>query len=423
VHMLNESNLGAFSVMRPAAPDRRLRAVSLPDITRTPPSRPSEQQLGRSLVYGSAAMGRLSGMVQRIAPRDVTVLITGESGTGKELVADALVELSTRSTRPYIRFNCAALTAELAEAELFGHSRGAFTGAVRARAGLFREANGGTILLDEIGELPALLQAKLLRVLQEGEVRPVGEERPVDIDVRVVAATHRDLRRMVAEGTFREDLYYRLNVVQLNVPALRDRPDDVPLLASRFLADAARRFGVGPFPMTPALIDRLLAYHWPGNVRELHNAIESLVALSLGDQLDLTLLPEAPDLAPPLRSREPPIELGISQEAGTLKARVDEFERALILEALRHARGNTSAAARLLGVKRPTLQDKVLKHRLTSQDDDDAGSDARQPKREGRPAFAVCADRELTAVPPYDGTADRQPHAEPVRLRRVEGFK
>ena len=189
-----------------------------------------EVALARTMVFASDAMRRLAVLVARVAPRDVTVLVTGESGTGKERVAEAIVQASPRASRPFVRFNCAALTPELAEAELFGHARGAFTGAVRARPGLFGEADGGTLLLDEIGELAPPLQAKLLRVLQEGEVRPVGEERARRVDVRVIASTHRDLGALVRAGTFREDLYYRLEVVALRIPPLRERPEDVPCL-------------------------------------------------------------------------------------------------------------------------------------------------------------------------------------------------
>src|SRR5438309_1459598 len=227
----------------------------------------------------------LAVQTQRTSPPDVTVLNNGENGTGKERVADALVQASTRANKPFVRFNCAALPAELAEAELFGHTKGAFTGAVKSRAGLFREADGGTILLDEIGELPAPIQAKLLRVLQEGEVRPVGEDSSVKVDVRILAATHRDLLRMATEGRFREDLYYRLKVINLHIPPLRERTEDIPLLARHFLTEYSRRFGVGPFKLTPSLLERLNAYSWPGNVRELENAIESLVVLSQGNEI------------------------------------------------------------------------------------------------------------------------------------------
>ncbi len=236
-------------------------------------------------------MSRLAVLVGRVAPRDVTVLINGESGTGKERVAEAIVRASSRSEHPFIRFNCATLTAELAEAELFGHTKGAFTGAQRSRNGLFREAHGGTLLLDEVGELDLNLQAKLLRVLQQGEVRPVGEDRSFAIDVRIIAATHRNLVDLVQAGRFRDDLYYRLKVVSLTVPPLRERPEDIAVLARHFLQRIAERFGTGPLRVPAELFEELASYDWPGNVRELENAIEALVALSIEGELDLSQLP------------------------------------------------------------------------------------------------------------------------------------
>ncbi|MCB9664815.1 MAG: sigma-54-dependent Fis family transcriptional regulator [Alphaproteobacteria bacterium] len=304
--------------------------------------------LSRTMAFASPAMERLGVLVHRVAPRDVTVLITGESGTGKERVAEALVAASHRADRPFVRFNCASLGADLAEAELFGHARGAFTGAARERPGLFREADGGTILLDEVGELAPVVQARLLRVLQSGEVRPVGEDRPVRVDVRVVAATHRDLPALVAEGGFREDLLYRLKVVHLQVPPLRERPDDVPLLVARFAERAARRFGLPPVHVRPRDLAHLAARPWPGNVRELENAVEMLVATSQDGELDLSLLDEQP----------------VAGTGSTLRAQVDAFERALLVAALARAGGNKSEAARELGVGRVTLYEKLHKHGL-----------------------------------------------------------
>ena len=333
-----------------------------------------ELNLSRSLIFGSPAMSKLAVLVQRVAPRDVTVLLTGESGTGKERVTEALVSASPRADKPFLRFNCAALTAELAEAELFGHTKGAFTGAVRSRPGLFREADGGTILLDEIGELPAPVQAKLLRVLQEGEVRPVGEDQASKVDVRIIAATHRDLVQMASEGTFREDLYYRLKVVHLRIPPLRERPEDIPLLARHFLAEFSRRFGVGPFKLTPSLLEQLNAYSWPGNIRELENALESLVALSQGNELDLSLLPQA--AVPPVKADAEATSGNRTPAAGDgsgqidLKARVDAYERGLIVTVLENARGNRSLAARRLGINRATLHGKLRKYGLTDSDAD-----------------------------------------------------
>ncbi len=309
-----------------------------------------ELNLSRSLVFASPAMSRLALLVQRVAPRDVTVLITGESGTGKERVAEAIVRASARGDRPFVRFNCASLSGDLAEAELFGHRKGAFTGAHRERKGLFREADGGTLLLDEVGELDPSVQAKLLRVLQESEVRAVGDDRPSRIDVRVLAATHRDLPADVAAGRFREDLYWRLDVVHLGIPPLRARPEDIPVLARHFLQRHGDRFGMPALREPAGLIPRLLAWHWPGNVRELENAIEALVALSAAGELDLDLLPGG--TAPSDR-----VSLG-------LKERLETFERGLVSEALRKAGGNRSEAARQLQISRVTLHDKLKKYGL-----------------------------------------------------------
>lgn len=313
-----------------------------------------ELNLSRSMVFESAAMSRLATLVQRVGPRDVTVLVTGESGTGKERVAEAIVRASRRSARPFLRFNCASLSPDLAEAELFGHTRGAFTGAHRPRVGLFREADGGTVLLDEVGELDLGVQARLLRVLQEGEVRPVGEDHPRKVDVRVIAATHRDLRQLILEGRFREDVFYRLNVVNLHVPALRERPEDIAALARHFLARSAERFATGPIREPPGFVAGLVAREWPGNVRELENAIEMLVALSHEGELDAALLPGSADARP--------VGLG-------LKDRMDAYERGLVVEALRQANNSRAEAARMLGISRVTLYDKLKKHALVPPGD------------------------------------------------------
>jgi two-component system, NtrC family, response regulator HydG len=333
-----------------------------------------ELNLSRSLIFAARAMSELAVLVQRVAPRDVNVLLTGESGTGKERVAEAIVAASSRASKPFLRFNCAALTAELAEAELFGHTKGAFTGAVKTRAGLFREADGGTILLDEIGELAPLTQAKLLRVLQSGEIRPVGEDRPVRVDVRIIAATHRDLLQLATEGKFREDLYYRLKVVHLKIPSLRDRPEDIAPLARHFLGEYSKRFGVGPFQVTPALLDRLIAYDWPGNVRELENAIESAVVLAR-DELDLSLFPLPGSTSVPNAMAAPD---GATASSLELNARVEAYERGVIVQALQANRNNRSQTARVLGVGRTTLLSKLKKYGLATGDEaaDEAGGDA-----------------------------------------------
>jgi len=324
-----------------------------------------ELALARSMVFASGAMRRLAVLVGRVAPKDVTVLITGESGTGKERVAEAVVRASRRAERPFVRFNCAALSPELAEAELFGHTRGAFTGAVRSRPGLFGEADTGTILLDEVAELAPSAQGKLLRVLQEGEVRPVGEEKARIVDVRVLAATHRDLEERVREGSFRQDLFYRLNVVQLRIPSLRERAEDIPVLARHFLDRFAERFGVSPLHVPEALFERLRVHPWPGNVRELENAIEGLVALSPPEGLDLSLLPGAS--GPGVAAAAPDADGGAPLP---LKQRVEAYERGLIVEALRAAHGNRSEAARRLGMSRVTLHDKLKKYGLGAGEDE-----------------------------------------------------
>jgi two-component system, NtrC family, response regulator HydG len=316
-----------------------------------------ELTLARTMVFASEAMRRLAVLVARVAPREVNVLVTGESGTGKERVAEAIVAASPRAERPFVRFNCAALTPELAEAELFGHARGAFTGAERARPGLFGEADGGTLLLDEVGELAAPAQAKLLRVLHDGEVRAVGEERTRRVDVRVLAATHRDLAEEARAGRFREDLFYRLNVVHLRIPPLRERPEDVRVLARHFLDRFAARFGVPSLRVPDALFDRLAAHAWPGNVRELENALEALVALSPPEGLDLSLLPGAG--AP-----------GAENAPLPLRERVQAYERGIVIEALRAARGNRSEAARRLGISRVTLHDKLRRYGLGGADEE-----------------------------------------------------
>ncbi len=312
-----------------------------------------EVDLLHSLVFSSAAMSHLALLIKRVAPRDVTVLIAGESGTGKERVAEAIVAASRRADGPFVRFNCASLTPELAEAELFGHAKGAFTGAVKARTGLFREADGGTLLLDEVGELHPGTQAKLLRVLQQSEVRPVGEDRALQVDVRILAATHRNLGELVTEGKFREDLLYRLKVVTLDIPPLRERVDDIPVLARHFLTQACRRFGVPPIAARAEWLARLSAYRWPGNVRELQNVIESAVAMSPEGTLDPAYFPD------------PALPADTPRTPTNLKEQVAAFERGLIVAAMDAAKGNQSEAARMLNVGRATLQDKLRKYALS----------------------------------------------------------
>lgn len=327
----------------------------------------AEQTLGRRIIGASKPMRRLLEATSRIASRDVTVLVRGETGTGKEFVAELLHAQSTRADKPLIRFNCAALPADLADAELFGHARGAFTGANASRPGFFAQADGGTLILDEIGELPPQVQAKLLRALQEGEIQPVGSGRIDKVNVRVVASTNRDLAADAKAGTFREDLYYRLAVVELVVPPLRDRKDDIPALAEEFARRYGERFGLGTITLEPALVDALARTDWPGNVRQLENTIARLAALSAGGLITLADFRAAetggsPSSSSPVADTDEPAP--DARNGPSLKEQVEAFERGLVARALDATGGNQSEAARRLGVSRVTLIDKMKKYGL-----------------------------------------------------------
>lgn len=380
-----------------------------------------------TLIGASAVMTELRGLIATVARSDATALITGESGTGKELVARSLHEQSSRSRRPFIPLNCGAIPRDLIESELFGHRKGAFTGALSDRVGRFELAHGGTIFLDEIGDLPMELQVKLLRVLQERVVDPIGSSQPVPIDVRVVAATHRDLEGEIAAGRFREDLYYRLNVLPLVSPPLRERRGDVPALLNHYSHHFARS-GETPVTYTPETVRCLQAYDWPGNVRELCNLVQRFSALFAGRCIDLvdtpkSLLPRglwtaaealreqaAQDscsvdplqlgLMPPEnadRSTRPalpsPLDLSLSIPLGdridgvtdalmavcmaqggdllppgglSLRDHMAGIERSLIRQALEHSEGNVSQTAKLLRLQRTTLIEKLTKYELRS---------------------------------------------------------
>ncbi|HTJ46232.1 MAG TPA: sigma-54 dependent transcriptional regulator [Kofleriaceae bacterium] len=334
----------------------------------------TERVLGRRIIAESRAMRRLLDAAERVAPRDVTVLVRGETGTGKEFVAHLLHAGSSRAQKPLVRFNCAAIPAELAEAELFGHVKGAFTGATAARRGFFAEADGGTLVLDEVGELPLAVQAKLLRALQEGEIQPVGSGRVEKVDVRLVAATNRDLAAEAKTGNFREDLYYRLAVVELIVPPLRDRRDDIPALATEFARFYGEKFGMGPLKLEPTLIDALAREPWPGNVRQLENTVARLAALSTGgaigladyrgEHADPTL--ETPAVIATGADDAGQEERGDFATGPSLKEQVEAFERGVIARALDASGGNQSEAARRLGTSRVTLIDKLRKYGLAS---------------------------------------------------------
>jgi two-component system response regulator AtoC len=321
----------------------------------------TEAALGRAIVAESPAMKRVMDVVARVAPKDVTVLLTGESGAGKDIVATVLHAHSRRADKPLVRFNAAAIPAELAEAELFGHTKGAFTGAQSARLGYFQQAHRGTLFIDEIGELPLAIQAKVLRALQSGEVQQVGG-RPEIVDARLVAATNRDLAAEVKAGRFREDLFYRLNVVPIRVPSLRERPEDVEPLVRTFVRRYAERYGMGGVEVEPGLIEALRAHGWPGNVRELENTVARLLALAPDERITLALwrsLSEGPAASSSLTAsgRDP-------GPGHPLRARVETFERSLIAEAFEAAAHNQSETARRLGVSRPALIEKLHKYGL-----------------------------------------------------------
>jgi len=328
-----------------------------------------ERAIGRRIVAESPAMRRLLDAAARVATKDVTVLVRGETGTGKEFLASFLHAQSSRADRPLVRFNCAAIPAELAESELFGHARGAFTGATAARRGFFSEADGGTLVLDEIGELPLGVQAKLLRALQEGEIQPVGSAKVDKVDVRIVASTNRDLAAEAKAGRFREDLYYRLAVVELTVPALRERRDDIPALATEFARRCADKFGLGDLRLSPELVTALSRAEWPGNVRQLENAIQRFAALSAGGEIGIDALDGAMLAAaaptPAAGALADDVDPPSAHEGGlTLREQVEAFERNLVARALDVAGNNQSEAARRLGVSRVTLIDKIKKYGL-----------------------------------------------------------
>ena len=336
----------------------------------------------RSLVGRSAAMTHLLETAAQVAPSEATVLITGESGTGKEMIAGLIHYNSLRKDGPFIRFNCAAIAETLLESELFGHEKGAFTGADRRKEGKFRQADGGSLFLDEVSEMSVGMQVKLLRVLQERELTRVGGEEVIPVDVRVIAATNRDLLRDIGAGRFREDLYYRLNVVTLHIPPLRERQEDIPLLAQEFLARFAEKNHKTIKGFTPQAMDRLLRHPWPGNVRELMNAVERGVVLSRGEYLDeteLSLLQPGQGGAPGGAAGAATAFPGADAVAGAAARdgipcaaeqaapgsgapSLEAVERATILRTLEEAGGNKSEAARRLGITRRTLHQKLRKY-------------------------------------------------------------
>ncbi len=318
----------------------------------------------------SQPMQEVFRLIHKVAPTDSTVLILGESGTGKELVARAIHYQSSRKDFPLVTVNCGAIPSELLESELFGHEKGAFTGAVRTRVGRFEMAQGGTVFLDEIGDMPPMLQVKILRVLQEHQFERVGGTRTIDVDIRVLAATNQDLAARVAAGDFREDLFYRLNVVPIQVPPLRERRSDIPLLCEHFLERFAQQKGLELKTLSPEVAEALTRYDWPGNVRELENLLERMVVLAEDEVIGSDSLP--PKLLDPAAGEltngglEELPEVELPPQGLNLKAAVDQMERKLILKALQRSGGNKTQAAALLGLNRTTLVEKMKKMGLTS---------------------------------------------------------
>ncbi|HTK48327.1 MAG TPA: sigma-54 dependent transcriptional regulator [Gemmatimonadaceae bacterium] len=309
------------------------------------------------IVGRSPKIAQALALADKVARHPSTVLVTGESGTGKELIARHIHDASPRASRPFVAVNCAAIPEALLESELFGHAKGAFTGAIAERQGLFEEAHEGTLFLDELGDLPVPLQVKLLRALQEGEVRRVGDNASRSVDVRLVAATARDLESDVAEGRFRADLYYRVNVVRIHLPALRERAEDVPELVRHFVDRFNRRLGLHVTGVSAAAMRALVEYPWPGNVRELENVIERAMVLTDGPQVGVEQLPT---LAPPAVRTEG----GVSPLDLSVKRRTEELERALISEALARTRGNRTRAAKLLDLSHRALLYKIRDYGL-----------------------------------------------------------
>jgi DNA-binding NtrC family response regulator len=316
------------------------------------------------MIGRDAKMQELFGMIRRLAPHARTALITGETGTGKELVARAMHTLGARASRKFVPINCSAVVETLFESELFGHVRGAFTGATENKTGLFEAADGGTIFLDEIGELPLAVQAKLLRILETGDVQRVGSVQAKRVDVHVVAATNRQLGAEAAAGRFRPDLYYRLNVVELHVPPLRERRDDIPYLVAAFVRDCARRIGKEVTGVTAGAERLLMASAWPGNIRELRNVIERGCMMTDGELIsERDVMPDLKPLAP---AQPLPATLDGAMEEPT--TRLDSVERSQIVKVLTQTRGNKAAAARALGVSRRALYRKLERHGLAQHE-------------------------------------------------------
>ena len=344
----------------PLPPDEELIAAVLEAI--------SEES--HSVIHGAEIMKRTLAMAEQIAPSEASVLITGESGTGKEVIARYIHKKSSRATKPFIAVNCAAIPANLMESELFGHEKGAFTGALSRRIGKFEEASGGTLLLDEISEMDISLQAKLLRAIQEREIDRVGGAKPVKVNIRILATSNRDLEAEVKRGTFREDLFFRLNVINLALPKLADRVDDIPPLTDYFIAKYSKANGMPPRKLSVEAIAKLKAYHWPGNVRELENIMHRAVLMAQGNVIDdssilLSVKSSVPSAALPVAPSPSAASATSTADAkrNELVGRtVEDVERELILDTLNHCLGNRTQAAQILGISIRTLRNKLKQY-------------------------------------------------------------
>ena len=357
---------GAWDYLtKPADNDELLAVVqkAAEHVRLTRENRDLKKQIGQlrdtRLIGDSPAMRRVVELVEQVGPSEANVLILGESGTGKELVAQLLHEHSLRGNGPLVKVNCAALPETLLESELFGYVRGAFTGATQDKPGRFQLAAGGTLFLDEIGELPMTLQAKILRALQERIVEPLGGVAPVSVDVRFIAATNRDLPAMIAEGKFREDLYYRLNVLEIRIPPLRERTEDIPLLADHLLARLCRKNNRPVRAASRGFLDALTRHEWRGNVRELENVLERSLILCRGDVLDVQDLPD--HLLSPARQPARPVETAPAENP------LEAAERHALQETLRRYAGHRERTAQALGISRRTLQYRLKKYGLTTR--------------------------------------------------------
>ena len=343
---------GVFGFLPKPVDHDELRTLLQKALSQSQAAQPGDW--AKDIITRSPDMLNVLDQAYRIAQREVSVLISGASGTGKELLANAIHKASNRNNKPFVAINCGALPENLLESELFGHAKGAFTGAVSAHPGLFREADGGTLFFDEIGDMPMTLQVKLLRALQERQIRPVGSSKHVDIDVRIISATHKDLHKEMEEGTFREDLYYRLNVVNLKLPSLKARSEDIPLLARSLLQQSAQRHGVNVSQFSDDAMQQLVTSSWPGNVRQLVNVVEQCVALTQTPVIPLHLVEQALSAT--------------KQSWPTLTEARDAFEQQYLFKLLKMTDGNVTRAAELAGRNRTDMHKLMKKHELDAAD-------------------------------------------------------